>query len=1322
MKCNRPPLIAGFISLRERLQRGLPRCKTSFVAAGLLFAAASTGRCQDESAVSLPNAVKAVWALGAAQRDTTPTRERISINGLWRWQPAEADSNRVPSRDWGYFKVPGPWPGITDYMQKDSQTVFAHRNWKDARLGSLSAAWYEREISIPQEWAGRRIALAIEYLNSFAAVFVDGEERGELHFPGGELDLTPYVRRGSKHRLSLLVVAMPLKGVLQSYTDSNAAREVQGRVARRGLCGDVHLVSTLPGSRIGDVKVNTSVRQWKIQFGAALNGIASNQSFSLRARVATNGRQVQEFTSRSFKGDELDSGRFALAENWKPDELWDLHTPQNLFDVQLALLDSDGRVLDEAFPVRFGFREFWIDGRDFYLNGTRIWLCAVPLDNAQVGTGLANYGSARESLERFKNIGINFVYTHNYGCEPGSHLSFEEILRAADDVGMLVSLSQPHFSHYDWKMSGAEQANGYARHAEFYTRAAGSHASVVAYGMSHNATGYSEDMNPDMIDGVQNPRDSWSRNNARLALRAEAIVKRLDPHRIVYHHASGNLGSMHLSNFYPNFAPIQELSDWFEHWATHGVKPMFTCEYGAPFTWDWTMYRGWYKGEREFGSATVPWEFCLAEWNAQFLGDHAFDISENEAANLRWEAKQMRAGRVWHRWDYPNAVGSTVFDERFPIFARYLDDNWPAFRTWGVSAISPWQYGHFWKLRKGVNKRRREFIVDWENLQRPGFSPDFSDRRYERMDLAFERDDWIATGAAQALVRHNQPLLACIAGKPDSFTSKDHLFVPGESVEKQIVVINNSRQPVTCEAQWSFGLPKTETGAIKFALPTGEQKRVPLRFTLPEALAPGDYVLGARVRFSSGETQSDSFSVRVLPRPQAVQVDGRFALFDPNGETKTLLEQMGVRCQLVDAAADLSGYDTLIVGKSALTVSGEAPDIGRVRDGLKVLLFEQAPEVLERRFGFRVAEYGLRRVFPRVPDHPILAGLTLDDLCDWRGKATILPQRLSYELRPRYGPTVKWCDIPVPRLWRAGNRGNVASVLIEKPVRGDFLPIIDGGYSLQYSPLLEHHEGRGMVLFCQLDVTGRTEADPAAATMAGNILRYVSEWKPTPTRKAVYAGDPAGRRHLESAGIVMGSATDERLTADQVLVLGPGGGRELKAHKTAISEWLNAGGNLLAVGIDQEDADAVLPFQISLTSAEHISAFFEPNAFGSLLAGVGSADVHNRDPREIPLMVSGATVIGNGVLTTATDANVVFSQLAPWQFDPNKQSNLKRTFRRVSFTVTRLLANLGVSSASPILERFHRPVNPAQEEKRWLDGLYLDQPEEWDDPYRFFRW
>jgi hypothetical protein len=47
---------------------------------------------------------------------------------------------------------------------------------------------------------------------------------------------------------------------------------------------------------------------------------------------------------------------------------------------------------------------------------------------------------------------------------------------------------------------------------------------------------------------------------------------------------------------------------------------------------------------------------------------------------------------------------------------------------------------------------------------------------------------------------------------------------------------------------------------------------------------------------------------------------------------------------------------------------------------------------------------------------------------------------------------------------------------------------------------------------------------------------------------------------------------------------------------------------------------------------------------------------------------------------------------------------------------------MGVVAPTPVLSRFSHPVSAAQPEKRWLDGLYLDQPEEWDDPYRFFRW
>jgi len=138
-----------------------------------------------------------------------------------------------------------------------------------------------------------------------------------------------------------------------------------------------------------------------------------------------------------------------------------------------------------------------------------------------------------------------------------------------------------------------------------------------------------------------------------------------------------------------------------------------------------------------------------------------------------------------------------------------------------------------------------------------------------------------------------------------------------------------------------------------------------------------------------------------------------------------------------------------------------------------------------------------------------------------------------------------------------------------------------------------------------------------------------------------------------------------------------------------------------------------------MKKAEHIATYFAE--FAAPLAGVGPADVHNRDPRQLPLVSAGVQPIGDGVLAKAERANVVFCQLAPWQF-VGEQSNLRRTRRHVSFLVSRLLANMGVSGSTPLLDRFHQPVDAAKAERRWSDGFYLDQPQEWDDPYRFFRW
>jgi hypothetical protein len=83
------------------------------------------------------------------------------------------------------------------------------------------------------------------------------------------------------------------------------------------------------------------------------------------------------------------------------------------------------------------------------------------------------------------------------------------------------------------------------------------------------------------------------------------------------------------------------------------------------------------------------------------------------------------------------------------------------------------------------------------------------------MDLAFQPSDWLPTGDGQAILRNNMPLLAYLAGKPAAFTSKDHNFKPGEQVEKQIIVINNSRETVTAACRWSLALPEPVSGTAK---------------------------------------------------------------------------------------------------------------------------------------------------------------------------------------------------------------------------------------------------------------------------------------------------------------------------------------------------------------------------------------------------------------------------------------------------------------------------------------------------------------------------
>ena len=1220
----------------------------------------------------LPRGVKAVWDMSKAQTETTPTRQRICINGLWRWQPAGRDLGAVPRDKWGYFKVPGPWPRKT---KGQPQQVHVHPVWAGTDVSKVRQAWYQREVVIPADWKGRRITFCTDYLNAQAKIYLDGKAAGEMRFPGRLAEITSACKPGEKQVLSVLVTS--------------------GGRGFRGLLGDVYLESTPAGPRVEDVKIDTSVRKWRISLDTAVGGLDENARYVLSAKVRDGERIVELLKSGPFRAADLKNGRTTFSDLWRPEKLWDLNTPENRYDLLLSLLDEKGNVLDEYRPVQFGFRELWVDGRDLRLNGTRIHFATIPLDNARTGPVTASYRWARMHIQILKDMGINYIYAHNYGCGAGMHMGFEEILRAADDVGMLIGFSQPQARAYKWDGANADEDNGYAEMAEFYVRVAQNHPSVVLYAMSHNAVGFAQQQNPDHIDGIYTPwpgeKDKTRRSDRRgaLALRAEAIVRKLDPTREVYHHSSGNLGNFYTSNCYLNFVPIQERADWFGHWGTEGVKPLLLVEYGEPFIPTWSDQRVWSTKRR------VQW--FLEEYGAQFRGDEAYRPPITPVSKRR-ESFNMRG-----------------------VQAMYVADNWPAFRTWGVTLTNKWQWYDGWKQRDDAKIPRAQ--VNWDDIQKPGYSLDSNaiTMGWNRWLAQYDESGYDRNVLGDALVHYNTPLFAYIAGKPGAFTEKGHNFHPGEIVRKQVVILNDSRSTVDCECSWSLELPRALTGRRAVRVATGEQERMPITLHLPADVKPGTYPLKLTATYSTGVTQTDSLDIEVVERTPKTAVQARVAVLDPKGETRKLLMSMGVPFSAVKAGDGLAGYDLVIIGKHALQTNGPEVDLSQVRQGQKVIIFEQTTDVLERRMGFRVQEYVLRRVFARVPEHPLLAGLTTKNLHDWHGEGTTVPPRLKVKMpNPSEYPQVQWCGITVPHTWRCGCRGSVASALIEKPATGDFLPLVDGGFGLQYSPLMVYREGAGMVLFCQLDVTGRSESDPAAERLAHNIVTYAASWKaPEANRVVVYAGEAAGKTHLQKMKLRVIDFTPAALTGEVVLVVGPGGERALRAHAKAVGAWLGNGGRLIAVGLDERKANAFLPFKVTMKSADYLTDYFERKVHGepglSALAGIGPADLYTRVTRKLPLVVGGAKPLGNGVLAQAEGQNVVFCQLVPWQFDyrpggkEESDFNIKPTYRRSSFVLRRILANMGVSGGVSLLRNIEEPIaGAAAEDIRgvcWLEGV-----------------
>ena len=209
------------------------------------------------------------------------------------------------------------------------------------------------------------------------------------------------------------------------------------------------------------------------------------------------------------------------------------------------------------------------------------------------------------------------------------------------------------------------------------------------------------------------------------------------------------------------------------------------------------------------------------------------------------------------------------------------------------------------------------------------------------------------------------PLLAYIGGKPAAFTSKDHNFLAGETAEKQLILINNSRVEVTADCEWSFDTPQPVSGTVD-----GHRSARRPEAPSPEVRTAG----GSRAQAIHSLKPAVEFRQRRNPegflrdrRPAAARGsagDGRRSRSSiPRARRVKLLDGMGVRGEPVDANASVSEYDTLIIGKGSADLAGRGAEPQRR---------SRRPEGRHLRADRR----GARKTV-RIPDRGIWAALGL---------------------------------------------------------------------------------------------------------------------------------------------------------------------------------------------------------------------------------------------------------------------------------------------------------------------------------------------------------
>lgn len=593
------------------------------------------------------------------------SRQQISLNGTWQGMKGK-DIAELPTAGWEDIIVPG---------KTDSYGV-----------GGAAYLWVKRQIDIPQDWQNSRIFVKFGGAGYGANAYIDGKLVGQAldGWTPFEIEITSVAKPGTKCELQLRcqdkTALYPEGFVYEPNQPEDALRgkilaPIGGHTMFFGPWDDIWLISR-PNIYIDDITIIPSTRKNTLTITGTISKPADGDLW-VEGKVIDNNETALDISASAADANSWQiSASFTNAKYWSPES-------PHLYKLRLTLRNGkDGQVID-TLDERFGFKEFWIEGPDFYLNGVKRHLLASS--TWPIGRWVQSYDEVRNALEMIK-AGNNNTFRFHTAPWPKR---WNDI---ADEVGLMIvdeaAVYTDSFGMYAY--NDERFWNNYREHLKGFIKRDKNNASLIMWSVENEI----------LFMGMERHCPDLAKKLGDMG----RFAKQLDPHHPITFEGdldpdgAADVIGLHYPHELPTFSDWPNTADWLAQRTRTEAGGGMLGVTRRDFYWDRTkpLYIGEYLWvpQEDYSAGTI------------FFGDDAY----TDKLEYHHKAK----------------------------LAAWIDQS-IAYRRMGVSAMCPWSCfdagvkinGNFEQLYEAQKDFYRPVAAFLQNKDTRFFAGDIVERTFD---------------------------------------------------------------------------------------------------------------------------------------------------------------------------------------------------------------------------------------------------------------------------------------------------------------------------------------------------------------------------------------------------------------------------------------------------------------------------------------------------------------------------------------------------------------------------------------------------------------